>query len=122
MMSREMERQLAEATEIAKSNLHEFVTLEHILLALTKSTKMLQILEGCGIDNEELRNELKSYIKDKIPRITQEQIDTYGGYESWTPEFTLACHRLFQRAAVQVKSSGRNQINEPGVHLLAWWW
>ncbi len=115
MMSREMERQLAEATEIAKSNLHEFVTLEHILLALTKSTKMLQILEGCGIDTEELRNELKSYIKDKIPRITQEQIDTYGGYESWTPEFTLACHRLFQRAAVQVKSSGRNQINEGGL-------
>ncbi len=115
MMSREMERQLAEATEIAKSNLHEFVTLEHILLALTKSTKMLQILEGCGIDTEELRNELKAYIKDKIPRITQEQIDTYGGYESWTPEFTLACHRLFQRAAVQVKSSGRNQINEGGL-------
>ncbi len=115
MMSREMERQLAEATEIAKSNLHEFVTLEHILLALTKSTKMLQILEGCGVDPEELREELRTYIKDKIPHITQEQIDTYGGYESWTPEFTLACHRLFQRAAVQVKSSGRNQINEGGL-------
>ena len=60
MMSKEMERQLAEATEIAKSNLHEFVTLEHILLALTKSTKMLQILDGCGIDAEELRTELRS--------------------------------------------------------------
>ncbi len=115
MMSREMERQLAEATEIAKSNLHEFVTLEHILLALTKSTKMLQILEGCGVKADELRAELRTYIKDKIPRITQEQIDTYGGYESWVPEFTLACHRLFQRAAVQVKSSGRNQINEGGL-------
>ena len=115
MMSKEMERQLAEATEFAKSNLHEFVTLEHILLALTKSTKMLQILDGCGLDAEELRTELRSYIKDKIPRITQEQIDTYGGYDSWTPEFTLACHRLFQRAAVQVKSSGRNQINEGGL-------
>jgi ATP-dependent Clp protease ATP-binding subunit ClpA len=112
MMSRELERQLAEATEIAKSNLHEFVTLEHVLLALAQSTKMRQILESCGIEIEELRNELKTYIKDKIPRISQDQIDTYGGYESWTPEFTLACHRLFQRAALQVKSSGRNQINE----------
>lgn len=112
MMSRELERQLAEATEIAKTNLHEFVTLEHILLSLTHSTKMRQILEACGINVEDLKTELKSYIKDKVPRITQDQIDTYGGYESWTPEFTLACHRLFQRAALQVKSSGRNQINE----------
>lgn len=112
MMSRELERQLAEATEIAKSNLHEFVTLEHIILSLTHSTKMRQILEACNINVETLRNELKTYIKDKVPRISQEQIDTYGGYEAWNPEFTLACHRLFQRAALQVKSSGRNQINE----------
>jgi ATP-dependent Clp protease ATP-binding subunit ClpA len=111
-MSRELERQLAEATEIAKSNLHEFVTLEHILLSLTHSTKMRQILEACGVQVESLREELKNYVKDKVPRITQDQIDTYGGYESWTPEFTLACHRLFQRAALQVKSAGRNQINE----------
>lgn len=112
MMSRELERQLAEATEIAKSNLHEFVTLEHVLLSLIQATKMRQILEACSINITDLKSDLKSYIKDKVPRITQEQIDSYGGYESWNPEFTLACHRLFQRAALQMKSAGRNQINE----------
>jgi ATP-dependent Clp protease ATP-binding subunit ClpA len=112
MMTRELERRLSVATEIAKQAYHEFVTLEHILLALTESPTMVEILQSCGANVQKLKVDLKEYLKKTVPRITQEQLDSYGGYESWTPEFTLACHRLIQRAAIQVKSSGRNQINE----------
>lgn len=112
MMTRELERRLAVATEIAKKAYHEFVTLEHILLALTESPFMVEILQACGTNVQKLKADLKDYLKKTVPKITQEQLDSYGGYDSWNPEFTLACHRLIQRAAIQVKSSGRNQINE----------
>ncbi|HEY8271286.1 MAG TPA: ATP-dependent Clp protease ATP-binding subunit ClpA [Pseudobdellovibrionaceae bacterium] len=112
MMTRELERRLSVATELAKKAYHEFVTLEHILLALTESPLMVEIIQACGANVQKLKLDLKDYLKKTAPHITQEQLDSYGGFESWTPEFTLACHRLLQRAAIQVKSSGRNQINE----------
>lgn len=112
MMTRELERRLSVATETAKQAYHEFVTLEHILLALTESPYMVEILQASGANVQKLKADLKAYLKKTVPRITQEQLDSYGGYETWNPEFTLACHRLIQRAAIQVKSSGRNQINE----------
>ncbi|MGZ3769896.1 MAG: ATP-dependent Clp protease ATP-binding subunit ClpA [Bdellovibrio sp.] len=112
MMSRELERKLAEATELAKRHRHEFVTLEHILLVLTESPIMVEILEACAVNVQKLRQELRDHLKAGIPQITDDQLTTYGGYEAWTPEFTLACHRLIQRAAIQMKSAGRNQISE----------
>lgn len=112
MMSRELERKLAEATELAKRSQHEFVTLEHILLVLTESPIMVEILEACGVNVQKLRGDLRDHLRVGIPLITDEQLSSYGGFESWTPEFTLACHRLIQRAAIQMKSAGRNQISE----------
>lgn len=111
MMTRELERKLTEATEMAKQARHEFVTLEHILLALSSMPALVEILEACGVNVQQLRKDLREDLK-KIPAIAEEQIESYGGFESWTPEFTLACHRLFQRAALQVRSAGRNQVNE----------
>ena len=112
MMNREVERRLAEATEMAKQNRHEFVTLEHILLALTKSPIMVEILEANSVNVQKLKKDLKLYLKTQGTQITNEQIESYGGFDAWNPEFTLACHRLIQRAALQVKSSGKNKITE----------
>jgi ATP-dependent Clp protease ATP-binding subunit ClpA len=118
MMSRELERKLSVATEMAKSKHHEFVTLEHILYALSESPAAVEILQAMGVKIPQLKKELKTYMKEHSSLINQEQLDSYGGFESWYPEFTLACHRLFQRAALQVKSSGKNQITE-GALLVA---
>lgn len=112
MMSRELERKLAEATELAKRHRHEFVTLEHILLVLSESPVMVEILEACAVNVQKLRQDLRDHLKTGIPQITDDQLSSYGGFESWAPEFTLACHRLIQRAAIQMKSAGRNQISE----------
>ncbi|AHI05393.1 ATP-dependent Clp protease subunit [Bdellovibrio bacteriovorus W] len=112
MMSRELERKLAEATELAKRHQHEFVTLEHVLLVFTESPAMTEILEACSVNVQKLKQDLRDFFKAGIPKITQEQLESYGGFDSWTPEFTLACHRLIQRAAIQMKSAGRNQISE----------
>ncbi len=116
-MTRELERRLSEASELAKQSRHEFVTLEHILICICSSPSTNEILTALKVDVPTLKNRLHEHLK-KLPKITQEQLDTYGGFEAWQPEFTLACHRLFQRAALQVKSSGRSQINE-GTLLVA---
>jgi ATP-dependent Clp protease ATP-binding subunit ClpA len=112
MMGRELERRLSDATEIAKTQRHEFVSLEHILLALCGSPTTVQILEALAVNVPTLKKQLRAYLKDKTAKITEDQLETYGGYDSWTPEFTMACHRLIQRAALQVKNAGRNQITE----------
>ncbi|HPI40159.1 MAG TPA: Clp protease N-terminal domain-containing protein [Pseudobdellovibrionaceae bacterium] len=112
MMNREVERRLAEATEMAKQNRHEFVTLEHILLALTKSPITVEILEANSVNVQKLKKDLKLYLKTQGTQISSEQIETYGGFDSWNPEFTLACHRLIQRAALQIKSAGKTKISE----------
>ena len=117
MMTKELERRLSQAVEYAKNERHEFVTLEHVLLALSESPPAVEIIEACGGDVQVLRKTLRSQIKKHSQIITVEQLSTYGGVESWQPEFTLACHRLFQRAALQVRSAGRDKINEG--HLLA---
>jgi ATP-dependent Clp protease ATP-binding subunit ClpA len=71
---------------------------------------------ACGGDVAKLKKNLRELIKAHSLEISTEQLGAYGGFESWQPEFTLACHRLFQRAALQVRNSGRNQVNEG--HLL----
>ncbi|MEZ0391151.1 MAG: ATP-dependent Clp protease ATP-binding subunit ClpA [Pseudobdellovibrionaceae bacterium] len=116
MMTKELERRLAEAVDDAKQMRHEFVTLEHILLSLCESPLTNEILQGCGANVQKLKKDLRVLIKKHCPQISAEQIGIYGGFDSWQPEFTLACHRLFQRAALQVRGAGRNQITEG--HLL----
>ena len=116
MMTRELEKRLGEAVELAKNSRHEFVTLEHILLSLTASPLTREILEGAGANMGQLKNDLKSLLDGQAQKITDEQIQAYGGFNSWTPELTLACHRLFQRAAMQVRSAGKDKITEG--HLL----
>ncbi|MFZ4402602.1 MAG: ATP-dependent Clp protease ATP-binding subunit ClpA [Pseudobdellovibrionaceae bacterium] len=112
MMTRELERRLAEATDLAKTSKHEFVTLEHILLVLTDAPAAIDILQACSVDVQKLKKDLRQHLKEKIPTISDAQLESYGGMSSWIPEFTLACHRLIQRAATQVQSSGKNKINE----------
>ncbi len=116
MMTKDLERRLAEAVDDAKQMRHEFVTLEHILLSLSESPLAVEILQGCNVNIQRLKKDLRALIKKNCPQISAEQIGVYGGYDSWQPEFTLACHRLFQRAALQVRGAGRNQISEG--HLL----
>lgn len=116
MLSRDLERRMAEAAEEAKQGRCEFVTLEHILLAISGSPEANQIYTAVGLDVTRLKAELRDSIAKHCPQITVEQLGAYGGFESWQPEFTLACHRLIQRAALQVRSAGKNQITEG--HLL----
>jgi len=112
MMTKDLEKRLSEAVDEAKQSRYEFVTLEHILLALTNSPLAVEVLTGAGVNVQRLKKDLREQIKNHCQQISTEQLGAYGGFDSWQPEFTLACHRLFQRAALQVQSAGKNKITE----------
>lgn len=111
MLNRELERLLSEAAELAKIQRHEFITCEHILLTLTRSPYVVEILEACGANVQKLKKQLEADILKNSPTITKEQMDLAGGESLWMPEFTLAAHRLLQRAAMQVQNSGKKEVN-----------
>jgi ATP-dependent Clp protease ATP-binding subunit ClpA len=116
MMTKELERRLGDAVQMAKTAKHEFVTLEHVLMALCETPSIVELLQACNADVQKVKSELKAFVKKSCPKITDDQINTYGGFDSWHPEFTLACHRLFQRSAMQIRNAGRSHISEG--HLL----
>lgn len=134
MISSSLERLLNSAVRIAREARHEFVSLEHILLSLAEDDEILEILVNVGCDVRLLQDELRAFIDRHAPRIRL--LRAQGDIESeasglpvgWKPEFTLACHRLLQRAVLQVQSSGRDQVlpahvlialfNEPDSHAV----
>jgi ATP-dependent Clp protease ATP-binding subunit ClpA len=106
------------AAQFAKDHRHEFVSLEHILHSLTKDSEVIEILKACGADVGGLSKELEVFLEKHCPRVKFQQKaegdDSFGdvGNDSttWKPEFTLACHRLLQRAVIQVQSAGKDLV------------
>ncbi len=124
MLSSSLERLLNSAVRLARDARHEFVSLEHILLAFAQDDEVIEVLRAVGCDTGSLRRELEVFLERHAPRMRL--LKAQGGDETdavavpvgWKPEFTLACHRLLQRAVVQVQSAGREHVL-PGNVLIA---
>ncbi len=124
MLSSRLEQLLNASVRIARDSRHEFVSLEHILLAFAQDLETAEILQAAGCDLEKLKTELVTFLERHAPRVRMLRAqgiaaDDMGGLPAtWKPEFTLACHRLLQRAVIQVQSAGRDQVL-PGNVLVA---
>ncbi len=108
MLDPKLERILNQLIESARLKRYEFVSLEHVLLALsTRDEETQEILEACGADLSLLTRKLEEFIKSHCPEVAAEipQNDP-----EWRPELTMAFHRLLQRAAIQVQSAGRKMV------------
>ncbi len=121
MLSSNLEKHLNMAATFAKDNRHEFVSLEHILLALVKDREVIDILKATGCDVQELTKDLEQFLDQHCPRVRFQKAEgddssaNGAPYENWKPEFTLACHRLLQRAVIQVQSAGRDTVTTGNV-------
>src|SRR5690606_20013281 len=104
MLNPRLEASLNEAVRLAAQNHHEYVSLEHVLLALLENPDAKDILSGCGADISILKKDLEDYVKKNSPKVADEIINTHP---AWKPELTIAFHRLLQRAAIQMQSSGK---------------
>ena len=103
MLSKDLEVTLNEAFRDAKAKRHEFMTVEHLLLALLNNAVALDVLEKVGADVERLRNDLKEYIESTTPLIPAGDADR-------ETQPTLGFKRVLQRAVFHLQSSGRKEV------------
>jgi ATP-dependent Clp protease ATP-binding subunit ClpA len=108
-LSPELEKLLNEAVRTALEARHEYVSLEHVLLALTRDREATDIIEGCGGDVASLRQDLERFLSDHCPKIDT-AVPSAAGEDEWKPSLTLAFHRVVQRALIQVQSADKELV------------
>ena len=107
VIDKELQATLRKAFDRAGLMRHEYVTLEHLLLALTEDPKASKALRSCGADLRRLRKRLEEFMQDRLSRVP----------ESVTvePRQTLAVERVLQRAAIHAISSEMKTIDGSNV-------
>ncbi|KHT52537.1 Clp protease ClpX [Alteromonas marina] len=109
MLNKELEQTLNEAFVFAREHRHEFMTVEHLLLALLDNSAARDALKACGADIEAIKSELLSFVKDTTPLILDDQLN-----ERETQP-TLGFQRVLQRAVFHVQSSGKDEVTGANV-------
>jgi ATP-dependent Clp protease ATP-binding subunit ClpA len=110
MLDKELEYTLNAAFKEARAKRHEFVTVEHLLLALLDNTSALEVLKTCGANINRLRSNLIEFIDRTTPIIPLNIHDR-------DTQPTLGFQRVIQRAVFQVQSAGRTEV--VGANVLA---
>ncbi|MCA9680068.1 MAG: ATP-dependent Clp protease ATP-binding subunit ClpA [Kofleriaceae bacterium] len=103
MLSPELQATLQRAVADTRRRRHEYLTLEHLLLAMLDDPTGLDVVRKCGGDVAQLRFELEEFLTESVEELPE-------GEESG-PDQTLAFQRVLQRAAMHVQGAGRAQMS-----------
>ena len=106
MLSKDLEYTLNAAFQSARDRNHEFMTVEHLLLALFDNAESVAILRACDADIDGLRKELETFLEENTPLLASEERETQP---------TLGFQRVLQRAVFHVQSSGKREVGAPNV-------
>jgi ATP-dependent Clp protease ATP-binding subunit ClpA len=107
VLSNELEYCLNDAFHQAREARHEYLTVEHLLLAILDTPKVREVLRACGADLSKLKQELKDHIDQSTPRLDE------GEEREVQP--TLGFQRVLQRAVFHVQSSGKKEVGVANV-------
>jgi ATP-dependent Clp protease ATP-binding subunit ClpA len=107
MLSSELEYCLNEAFQKARTKRHEYMTVEHLLLAIIDIPGVTEILKACGADLVRLRRDLEQFIDESTPRLPE------GSDQDVQP--TLGFQRVLQRAVFHVQSGGKKEVRGENV-------
>jgi ATP-dependent Clp protease ATP-binding subunit ClpA len=107
MFSKDLEYTIGQCYKEAREQRHEFMTVEHLLLALLANPTAAAVLRGCGADIEKLAKDLRSIITETVPVLPS------GDERDTQP--TLGFQRVLQRAVYHVQSSGRKEVTGANV-------
>jgi ATP-dependent Clp protease ATP-binding subunit ClpA len=105
--SQNLEETVRRAVAYASDRRHEFVTLEHLLLALTEDQDAVAVLRACGVDLDKLREDLVSYLDHDLSYLVTDSLAD--------PRTTESFNRALQRAVIHVQSSGREEVTGANV-------
>ncbi len=107
MLDKELELTLNTAFKEAREKRHEFMTVEHLLLALLDNASAARVLRACGANLNALHNDLSKFIIENSPIL--------GKHDDRDTQPTLGFQRVLQRAVFHVQSSGRKEVNGANV-------
>ncbi|GIR48199.1 MAG: ATP-dependent Clp protease ATP-binding subunit ClpA [Burkholderiaceae bacterium] len=110
MISQELEVTLHMAFVDARQQRHEFITVEHLLLALIDNPSASDILKACAVDNETLKKSLINFIQENTPKV--------GGTDEVETQPTLGFQRVIQRAIMHVQSTSNGKREVTGANVL----
>jgi ATP-dependent Clp protease ATP-binding subunit ClpA len=110
MIAQELEVSLHMAFVEARQQRHEFITVEHLLLALLDNPSAAEVLKACAANIEDLRKSLTGFIKENTP--------TVGGTDDVDTQPTLGFQRVIQRAIMHVQSTGSGKKEVTGANVL----
>ncbi len=110
MIAQELEVSLHMAFVEARQQRHEFITVEHLLMALLDNPSAAEVLRACAANIEDLRKSLATFIKENTP--------TVGGSDEVDTQPTLGFQRVIQRAIMHVQSTGSGKKEVTGANVL----
>ena len=110
MIAQELEVSLHMAFVEARQQRHEFITVEHLLLALLDNPSAAEVLRACAANLDDLRKSLLGFIKENTP--------TVGGADEVDTQPTLGFQRVIQRAIMHVQSTGSGKKEVTGANVL----
>jgi ATP-dependent Clp protease ATP-binding subunit ClpA len=107
MIAQELEVTLHMAFMDARQKRHEFISVEHLLLAMLDNPSAVEVLRACGANIEAMREQLGNFIEEHTPKVEgEEEVDTQP---------TLGFQRVIQRAILHVQSSGKKEVTGANV-------
>lgn len=107
MFSKDLEFTIGQCYKQAREARHEFMTVEHLLLALLDNASAVQVLKACGSDNGRLGQDLRNVIAETVPILPED--------DTRDTQPTLGFQRVLQRAVYHVQSSGRKEVTGANV-------
>jgi ATP-dependent Clp protease ATP-binding subunit ClpA len=102
VLSNELEYCLNDAFHQAREARHEYLTVEHLLLAILDTPKVREILKACGADLVKLKQDLKDHLEQSTPKLDEAEDNEV--------QPTLGFQRVLQRAVFHVQSSGKKEV------------
>ena len=110
MIAQELEVSLHMAFVEARQQRHEFITVEHLLMALLDNPSAAEVLRACSANLDDLRKSLVGFIKENTP--------TVGGADEVDTQPTLGFQRVIQRAIMHVQLTGSGKKEVTGANVL----
>jgi len=110
MLNKELENTLNKAFKVARNKRHEFMTVEHLLLAMLENEEATAVLNACGVELKKLSESLVEFIDSTTPLIDAEE-------EERDTQPTLGFQRVLQRAVFHVQSSRKKEVGGASVFV-----
>jgi ATP-dependent Clp protease ATP-binding subunit ClpA len=107
MIAQELEVSLHMAFMDARQKRHEFISVEHLLLAMLDNPSALDVLRACGANIDTMREQIANFIEEHTPKV--------GGEDEVDTQPTLGFQRVIQRAILHVQSSGKKEVTGANV-------